>query len=399
MSIRINRNLKNRVSFDPTKESVTMTIGKICDQISQDKIVLPVFQTGLRWTEKKVIDLLNFQMTGFAPVAPVSMCKLDFGFDNNPELSNSLGKQIRLLDRTPLTNIKGEVYSLTDGQQRTTTNYKCYIGHEDFNNIVLDLTKGKFISLEKPSLLNGNQIPATVIYNKDFSVYNAFLAKHPDMLEPKVANYINIIRNKFMGYSYTVNFADGLSEKEQLKWFEILNNAGSKIPITEMNLSRLKSKDVDYYKEFIEPFMNIIESNGYDNFFPTQATRTTYPLSALNPGYDFLFATELSKNRAPIPSDGKDKKLATLDADQLHELFKITLNALQNTMDFIEDENIKLSGRMEHITFSLGFFVYHGNSMTTEKKEFLKNWINTTDFINMTNSDKRDTYQKLILAF
>ena len=111
MSIRINRNLKNRVSFDPTKESVTMTIGKICEQISQDKIVLPVFQTGLRWTEKKVIDLLNFQMTGFAPVAPISMCKLDFGFDNSSELSNSLGKQIRLLDRTPLTNIKGEVYS------------------------------------------------------------------------------------------------------------------------------------------------------------------------------------------------------------------------------------------------------------------------------------------------
>lgn len=191
---------------------------------------------------KKVIELLNFQMTGFAPVAPISMCKLDFGFDNNPELATSLGKQVRLIDRTPLSNIKGEVYSLTDGQQRTTTNYKCYIGHEDFKNIVLDLAKGKFISLESPVLLNGNQIPVTVIYNKDFSVYNSFLAKHPDMLEPKIANYINIIRNKFMGYSYTINFADGLSEKQQLKWFEILNNAGSKIPITEMNLSRLKAK-------------------------------------------------------------------------------------------------------------------------------------------------------------
>lgn len=399
MSIRISRNLKNRVSFDPTKESVTMTISKICDQISQDKIVLPVFQTGLRWTEKKVIELLNFQMTGFAPVAPISMCKLDFGFDNNPELATSLGKQVRLIDRTPLSNIKGEVYSLTDGQQRTTTNYKCYIGHEDFKNIVLDLAKGKFISLESPVLLNGNQIPVTVIYNKDFSVYNSFLAKHPDMLEPKIANYINIIRNKFMGYSYTINFADGLSEKQQLKWFEILNNAGSKIPITEMNLSRLKSKDVDYYKEFIEPFMDIIESNGYESFFPTQATRTTYPLSALNPGYDYLFATELSKNRAPIPSDGKDKKLATLNSDQLHQLFNITLKALQDTMEFIADEDIQLSGRMEHITFALGFFVYHGDTMSTEKKEFLKSWINSTDFVNMSNSNKRETYQKLIMAF
>lgn len=34
MSIRINKNLQNRVSFDPTKESITMTISKMCDLIS-----------------------------------------------------------------------------------------------------------------------------------------------------------------------------------------------------------------------------------------------------------------------------------------------------------------------------------------------------------------------------
>lgn len=400
MKIRINKNLQKRVSFDPTKKSITMTISKMCDLISQDKIVLPIFQTGLRWTEKKVIELLNFQMTGFAPVAPISMCKLDFGFDEDKTQNATLGKQVRLLERTALPNIKGEVYSLTDGQQRTTTNYKCYIGHEDFRNIVLDLAKGKFISLDKTSTLNSNQIPAIIIYNKDFSVYNDFLQKNPDMLEPRVANYINIIRNKFMGYSYTVNFADSLSETEQLKWFEILNNAGSKIPLTEMNLSRLKTKDVDYYKEFIEPFMSIIESNGYGNFFPTQATRTTYPLSALNPGYDFLFSTETNKNKAPIPSDAaKEKKLTTLEADQLHQLFNITLQALQNVMNFIDAENIKLSGRMEHITFALGFFVYHGTSMSHEKKEFLKKWINTTNFVNVSNSSKRKIYQNLISAF
>ena len=100
-----------------------------------------------------------------------------------------------------------------------------------------------------------------------------------------------------------------------------------------------------------------------------------------------------------IPSDGKDKKLVTLNSDQLHQLFNITLKALQDTMEFIEDEDIQLSGRMEHITFALGFFVYHGDTMSTEKKEFLKSWINSTDFVNMSNSDKRETYQKLIMAF
>ena len=168
MKIRINKNLQKRVSFDPTKESITMTISKMCDLISQDKIVLPIFQTGLRWTEKKVIELLNFQMTGFAPVAPISMCKLDFGFDEDKTQNATLGKQVRLLERTALPNIKGEVYSLTDGQQRTTTNYKCYIGHEDFRNIVLDLAKGKFISLDKTSTLNSNQHPWFLIEKDSF---------------------------------------------------------------------------------------------------------------------------------------------------------------------------------------------------------------------------------------
>lgn len=396
MSIRISKFLKDKVSFDPTKESVTMTIGKICQEIEQDKIVLPIFQTGLRWTEKKVVELLNFQMTGFAPVAPISMCKLDFGYDEDLDRTEQFGKQVRILDRTPLEKIRGEVYSLTDGQQRTSTNYKCYIGHRDFENIVLDLAKGKFIALEKASMLNGNQIPVTVIYNKDFKVYNKFLELHPDMLEPKVANYINMIRNKFLGYSYTVNFASSLLEKEQLKWFEILNNAGSKIPITEMKLSRLKTKDVDYYKEFIEPFMEIIEANGFENYFPTQATRTTYPLSALNPGYDYLFSINLRKNRAPIPSDGKDTQLATLEAEQLRELFELTLFALQQVMDFVESEQIDLNGRMEYITFSIGFFVFHGKTMTKQKEEYLKEWIRDTDFVNKSNGEKRQIYQQLV---
>lgn len=67
-------------------------------------------------------------------------------------------------------------------------------------------------------------------------------------------------------------------------------------------------------------------------------------------------------------------------------------------MEFIEDEDIQLSGRMEHITFALGFSCIMVIQCLL-KKEFLKSWINSTDFVNMSNSDKRETYQKLIMAF
>lgn len=396
MSIRIKESFKQQIAFDPTKESVTMTIHSICQNVQENKIVLPIFQTGLRWTESKVIDLLNFQLTGFAPVSPISMCKLDFGFENDEKIVERLGKQLSILERNTLDNLKGEVYSLTDGQQRVSTNYKCYIGHDDYKNIVLDLAKGKFVSVENPLFLKETQIPVGVLYNKDFMVYNEFLEKHPDLLAPKIANYINMIRNKFLGYNYTINFAKNLSEKEQLKWFEILNNAGSKIPLKEMNLSRLKTKDVDYHKEYIEPFMDLIEDSEYDNCFPTEATKVTYPLSALNPAYDYLFAEERNNNMAPIPSDVKEKKLCALTTEQLRELFACTLEALEKVLIFIDKAKIDIDNRMEYITFAIGFVVFNNNSLSEEKERILYNWFKSTDFVNMSNTQKRMVYQKLI---
>lgn len=397
MGIKIRESFKRHIALDPTKDSVILTIQDICSKVKCNKIVLPIFQTGLRWTEQKVISLLNFQLTGFAPVAPISMCNLDFGYDCNPAIYEMYGKQISLLEREEITTLRGEIYSLTDGQQRITTNYKCYIGHPDFAHIVLDVSVGKIITIQDSIEIKVNQIPVGVLYNHDFNVYNEHLTKHPQFLEPTVSNYLTQIRNKFLGYRYTVNFAKNLNEKQQLQWFEILNNAGSKIPIKEMNLSRLKTKDVDYHKDYIEKFMSLIEDCDYDECFPTQATKVTYPLSTLNPGYDFLYGTESNTNVAPMPSDVKEKRLCALKTEELKKLFNITLEALELVLLFIEDNDLDVNGRMEYITFSVGYFIYGGNKeLTQERKDFLINWFKITNFVNMSNSTKRKTYQDLI---
>ncbi len=399
MSIRIKESFKKQIAFDPTKESVTMTISTICQNVRDNKIVLPIFQTGLRWTTAKVVELLNFQLTGFAPVSPISMCKLDFGYTEDEKVVNKLGKQISLLEREYLDNLRGEVYSLTDGQQRVSTNYKCYVGHEDYKSIVLDLSKGKFLVLQEGSFLNEAQIPVGVLYNQDMQVFIQYLEKHPELSDYRIGNYVNIIRNKFLGYNYTINFAKNLSEKEQIRWFEILNNAGSKIPLKEMNLSRLKTKDIDYHKEFIEPFMDLIEEYGFEGYFPTEATKVTYPLSALNPAYDYLFATERANNMAPIPSDVKEKKLCLLETAQLNELFRRTLDALQKVLVFIEENCLEryLRNRLEYITFAIGYYIFNNNELSDDKKENLIQWFKNTNFVNMPNTEKRTVYQNLII--
>lgn len=398
MSIYLKKSFLDKIGYDPTKESVTMSIQSICQNVEDNKILLPIFQTGLRWTTQKVIDLLNFQLTGFAPVSPISMCKLDFGYERSAELVSKLGKQIKLIERETLYDLKGEIYSLTDGQQRVSTNYKCYIGHADYDNILLDLSKGRFVKSDYPVLPKEGQIPVGVLYNKDMSVFISYLDNHSEFSDRTISNYITAIRNKFMGYNYTIHFAKNLSEKQQLEWFEILNNAGSKIPGKEMELAKLKVKDIDFHKEYIENFLDLIDKYNFENCFPSEPTKTTYPLSALNPGYDYFFATERASNMSPTPSDVQITKLCSLNVEELKRLFTYTLEALEKVLKLIDShpnisENIK---RMEYITFGLGYYVFNDNTLSPEQEGFLLNWFQNTKFVNKSNTDKRLIYQKLI---
>lgn len=397
MRINLKKSFKSKIEKDPSRETMIMTIEDICRKVDDGKIVMPIFQTGLRWNEEKIRDLLTFQLTGFAAVAPISMCHLDFGFEPSDEIYKKYGTQIELLTRDKLFKIRGEVYSLTDGQQRVTTNYKCYIGHPDLKNYVVDLNVGKIVIINDTDSPKEGQIPVGVIYNKDFKVFDEYIKEHEELQHSSLNTYLSLIRTKFLGYRYTVNLAKNLTEKQQVVWFEILNNAGSKIPLKEMRLSRLKIKDVDYHSEYITKFVEAIKMRGYDEAFTIKATQVSYPLAALNPAYDYLFSKMNSKKIAPIASDVKEARICALESQQLKDLFRMTLDALELTLDFIDDNELYIYDRIEYITFAMGYFVYGNNEKLTEdRKTFLINWFNRVEFTNMTNPAKRDEYYRLI---
>lgn len=397
MVVKLKKSFKAKIENDPSRDSSIMTIEDICRRVDEGKVVMPIFQTGLRWTPEKIADLLSFQLMGFAPVAPVSMCLLDFGFEPDDEVYQKYGVQIELLTRRKLLNIRGEVYSLTDGQQRTTVNYKCYIGHPDVKNYMVDLNAGKIFLKNDSDLPKEGQIPVGVIYNKEFKVFNEYVKKHPELQDSSLSTYLSLIRNKFLGYRYTVNLAKNLTEKQQMEWFEILNNAGSKIPLKEMHLSRLKIKDVDYHVEYISKFVNAIEKRGYDETFTTKATQVSYPLAALNPAFDYLFSKVNSNKIAPIASDVKESRICALAAEQLNNLFEMTLAALEMALDFIDSNELDIKNRMEYITFTMAYFIYGDNKeLTIERKDYLIKWFNEMNFTNMTNPSKREEYYRLI---
>lgn len=50
--------------------------------------------------------------------------------------------------------------------------------------------------------------------------------------------FLLLARTKILSYAYTVNMAEDLSEDEQITWFEVLNNAGSRVSISKCVLPK-----------------------------------------------------------------------------------------------------------------------------------------------------------------
>ena len=303
MTITINKKLDYFSSFDPTKESKPMSLGNLCRDIEEGRLTLPIFQTGIRWKVEKSVDLLNFQLTGKAAVAPISINVIE-----NKALAVP---QVMFLTRNlvPEQELAGK-HSVNDGQQRLTCNYKAYTDDDEFRNVVLDITSGKFVL--NSGTMRKSQIPVGKLYNKDPKVFEEFVRNNPEMQTFEVQSLLTRIRNKFLAYYYTVNYAKDLSEAEQREWFEVLNLAGSKVTETEVHLTEMLVKGVDYYKEYAEKFGEKLRESGFDTLFVQKATEISIPLAALNPAYEILKKKPHSTNFSPMPSDVKAPLMSKL---------------------------------------------------------------------------------------
>lgn len=384
--MRVNRELQRAAAFNPTKKSHLMSIFDMCQKIEEETIALPLYQRDLSWTLQKCIDLLNYQLLGKAPVSPISI--------NVINDTDNYVPQVSFVDREILTDIERGQYSVVDGQQRLTTNYKAYTSHEDFRNIVLDLGKGKFIDIR--GAIKPNQIPVGILLNKDDSVLFDFTTKKASLKAPKVTSLLLQVKSKIKNYNYTINSAEDLSEDEQIEWFEVLNNAGSRVSIVQMRFSRMKAHGIDIYKQYTNLFKEKVEEAGYDGFFSPQKTVVSYPVAALNSAYEIITKREHTNNYAPIPSDTKENQLCNLKPDELTACFSMTLEALDRTLDFIEENDLKKPDRIDYINYLVGFFVYNNHDIDDNIKNAVIDWFDNVDFTNKNNTDRRNMFSELI---
>lgn len=108
--MKINSSLKQMIAYNPTKQTFQMSALNLCQKIETNDITLPLYQRDISWSDKKAVDLLNYQLNGKAPVSPISVNKI-----SNP--SHSVA-QITLVNRVIIDSMKVGQLSVTD---RTTT--------------------------------------------------------------------------------------------------------------------------------------------------------------------------------------------------------------------------------------------------------------------------------------
>ncbi|MGE7762284.1 GmrSD restriction endonuclease domain-containing protein [Peribacillus sp. NPDC097895] len=385
----INPKLKAYASYDPTKVTKQLSITELCEKIDEGSLVLPIFQTYLRWTKQKAVELFNYQLMGKAPVAPISVNLI-----KNP---SNVVKQIAFIDRKLISedDIEGKE-SVADGQQRISTNYRAYKNDPEFNDIVLDVVDGEFIIVNK---INNYQIPVGILYNEDDDVFFNYVDDNKFLSSREVKNTLLLIRQKFQKYYYILNYAQDLNKEEQMEWFDVLNLAGSRVTGVMVHLTDMLEKGVDFYVEYAIPFGKKLDAVGLGHLFIRKTTEVSIPLAALNAAYEVFKGKERSNNFSPIPSDEKSELLGKCENEEIRRIFNITLTALDTTLNFISSIKDDIT-RIDIITYLIGVFVYNDvNNFTDETKQELIAWVKDVNFTNQSNTQRREEYSRLLKKF
>ena len=289
--------------MNPTRNTRNLTVEDLCKKIDEGTLTIPLYQRDISWTKQKCVELLNYELLGKSPISAISVNVIN---KTDPDFAVP---QVSFIEREYMPGMVRGQFSIVDGQQRLTTNYKAYCDNDELRDIVLDLGSGKFIITSES--LHTNQVPVGYLMNKDSGRLIKYVQSTRGMGDEVMA-FLLQARTKMLSYSYTINMAEDLSEDEQITWFEVLNNAGSRVSIIQMRFAKMKAHGLDIYTEYTNVYKTKLQEYGY-NFFSPQKTTVSYPIAALNPAYEVIATGNTHQNNfAPISSDTKENQLCNL---------------------------------------------------------------------------------------
>ena len=390
----VDKNLIKCSRFNPTKKTHQMSILEICKKIESGSLTLPLYQRDVSWTIEQMIDLYNYQLLGKSAVSPISLI----------EISDTIGEvpQISFIFRDVIeeTAMKHKHLSVGDGQQRCGANYLAYSNDPCLQDVVLDLRKGKFLRLKNCADIKKYQIPIGILLNKEDVVFQEYILANSTLSKPECMGVLYQVRTKLREYNYTVNLAEDLNEDEQIEWFEVLNNSGSRVTRIQMKFSKLMTKNIDIYKDYTSVYTSKLEEVGLSDLFKIKETEVSLPIASLNPAYEVIMKKAHTKNFTPIPSDVRPNQLCSLGnetPDKLLQCFNLALIALDTAISFISNNSLDIPTRIDYITYLTGLFTFRNiDTISPDELDDIITWYNDVNFVNMSNDDRRVEFSNLL---
>lgn len=386
ISKRIMGELRSSALYS-AKKLLEFSIQNLCHKIESNEIAVPMYQRDLNWPLAQSVDLFNTQLHAKYTIAPISITEINTDTEN---------KQLDFLTKNPIQT-NGRIFTIVDGQQRLLTNYKAYIGHAEFDTIVLDLNFGKFRDIKNKEP-KPHQIPVTKLLNKDFEVFtnylrNEYSLKNFNELYPLLVE----VRSKLLRYSYTINIVDDLTLNEQKEWFKNLNRSNNQVKTLMLGVDESDAFNMEsYFSEFRTLVMQ--SSTSMEQIYSPLPARNSYSICALNAWYTVTLKKSGKSNFAPIPSDTKNdliQKLAVKNPEQLEEITNKTLVSLELALEFLQKNNlIEYIERIDFILYLMGYLAFHDNEI--KNPDALVKWVKETDFSKKDNVERRMIYADLI---
>ena len=82
---------------------------------------------------------------------------------------------------------------------------------------------------------------------------------------------------------------------------------------------------------------------------------------------------------------------------EIRTIIKMTLEALEKSIEFIEENTLEHPNRIDYITYMTGLFVYmEDKEMSYNQKKCLIEWYNTVEFSKKDNGERRKIFEDLI---
>src|SRR5699024_3035287 len=96
-------------------------------------------------------------------------------------------------------------------------------------------------------------------------------------------------------------------------------------------------------------------------------------------------------------SDTKESFISDMEIDDLRRAFNMTLEGLNSALDFISENNLSNSSRIDYITYLKRYFVLNKNKeISYQNKNNLGDWYNNVNYSNKTNSERCKMFEQLI---